>query len=158
MTVQQPSTQRRLQVLLVVHAALVMGVAMFAVVVLTLQQPAAIAGAPLLALRLASMVVLGSAVMLSIVLRRAAISSLANQQPAPVEAEIMNRFAALSLTRAALAEGSALLGVVTLLLSADPKDLIIIGAALFVLAAMAPLPGKWESFRDAVEAQRGRTM
>lgn len=63
-------------------------------------------------------------------------------------------FVTLSILRAAAAEGPALLAAVTVFLTGEYTGLAIVAAAVIVLAAGFPTRAKFESFVEAVTANR----
>ncbi len=153
MTMQPQTIEQRLRVLQILHGSLVMGVVTFAAVVFVLGKSATMSGTPLLALRLGCCALLAISVVASLVIRKAVVRWVATRTAA-TELESIGPYVTVWLTKAALAEGAALLAAVTFMLSADLTDAALIGAGLAILASMIPTRGRWERFMEDVKRLR----
>lgn len=144
----------RLRILQIIIAALIAGVAIFAIIVLAMKQPPSSTFDPVLrvALVIITAVMTISAVAIPAIIRRAASRS----DGADIsEDQLFGRFFVLTIMRAAMLEGAALFGIVIFLLSADPIDLAIAAVPLILMILLAyPSRGRWESLLDNVRYRR----
>jgi len=147
MNQQDPTTsiEARLRTLQMLVGALIFGVITFAAI-------AAFApirpGAPLNPTVQTTLMVAMVGIMIAAMAARSLFrSSILRSVDGEVdEGRLFGRFAALTIITAAIFEGAALLGVTLFLLSRDPTDLVIAGAALLLLYSAAyPTRSRWET-------------
>ena len=148
-----PTIQQRLRHLQLIYAALAMGTITFAIIVFALNKPATLTGSPLTILRVACASLLAMSFLVPTLLRRATVQHLANRTGA-TELDCIGPYVGLSIIKAAIAESAGLLASVTFMMSADQMDLLLIGGALAVLAAMVPTQGRWDGFVEDVKRSR----
>ena len=170
------SLQKRLAPLHLIGACLIGGVVVFAGIALTMgpmgsPSPPATAGAAGITLTMPVImrIVWGALALMQIPLafflrlpminRAAAIrrsdSSMANAGISgagddAVHPPTFGAFHTASLISLALLESLALLGAITLLMSGDPTDLLLVGVPVGLMLAVFPTTGRWRNFDRTV--------
>ncbi|MBY0263800.1 MAG: hypothetical protein K2Q20_15755 [Phycisphaerales bacterium] len=149
---QPPSAAPSLSALRIIIAAFLFGVLGFAAVtaVIRLTAPARPAGGPTdsMLLGLTALLIVNSVVIGAFFRSQAVAKARRDHEAGPGldEPAILQKFGTVTILRGALAEGAALLGVMTTFLTGNWLGLVAAGFAMLVLAAAFPTRGKLEAF------------
>jgi hypothetical protein len=145
--------EKRLLTLKLIAFGLIAGVIIFAIIIATMQRPAAgLSADELNILRMACGVLFLTGFVVALVMRHAAKSKLGTMQPPPDEIIRLNYFATASIVTLAMLEAPALLACVVAMLSQARLDLVLAVPPLLLMVWFIPTESKWRGFAESAHS------